>query len=63
MPKTREEIKSIVYEVSDGLKIIADKYANGEYEDTKDFVPIAEKFRSVINYFLNPHLDPKDVII
>lgn len=62
MTKTREEVRSTLYEVADELKAIGDKYANGEYKDTKDFVPLAIKFQSVMNYLLNPHLDPKEVI-
>lgn len=59
----REEIRNILYEIADGIKNIGDKYANGEYKDTKDFVPIAIKFNSIINYLLNPHLEPKDIKI
>lgn len=61
MSKTREEVRSILYEVADELKIIGDKYGNGDYKDTKDFVPLAIKFQSIMNYLLNPHLDPKEV--
>ncbi len=59
--KTREEIKGVLYEIAEDLKNIGDKYANGEYKDTKDFAPIALKFQSIVNYLLNPHLEPKDI--
>lgn len=62
MKKTREEVRSTLYEIADGLKAIGDKYVSGEYKDTKDFVPLAKAFGSLMNYLLNPHLDPKEVI-
>lgn len=62
MAKTREEVQSTLYEIAEDLKEIGDKYAYKEYHNPQDFSPIAAKFRSVMNYLLNPHLDPKDVI-
>lgn len=54
--KTREEVKDTLYRVAEGLKEIADKYAKGEYKDTKDFVPLAMDFNSVMDNLLNPFL-------
>jgi hypothetical protein len=58
---TREEIKNKLYSVADIIKMNADKFANGETLENKDWIEASKTLNSCMNYLIQSHRNFEEV--